>query len=194
MEQNTENSEFLNELRSLLRSNMKNFIIEAKSSPVAEVTQAARLESAKKTHDSIMTALKGGKIVSVPTRKTQNFEEPAVDHHLVVHQGTTMLVDPKGNAKVVAGMSPSNTGHIAISFKEKNKRAAKTVYLHAAHGGLNDIIESDPELYPYRVSMIGGKTKIRGLPDLSEEYNVESEKARLMNKIEEGLFKKKKIV
>lgn len=190
MKQNTDKSEFLNELRSVLRTKMNNFIIEAKSNPVAEVTQAARLEAAKKTHESIMSALKNGKIVSVRTRKTQNFEDPAIDHHIVMHQGKMMLVDPRGVGKEVSGLSPSNMGHIAVSFKERNRRAAKPVYLHAGHGGEGDVIESDAESYPYRVSMVGGKTHFRGLPDLSEEYNQELSQVKIMNKLEEALKKK----
>jgi len=97
-----------------------------------------------------------------------------------------MLVDPRGMGKHVSLLTASDTGHIVVNFKEKNRRAPKPIYLHAGHGGVGDMIETDVDSSPYRVSMVGGNPQFRGLPDLSEETS----KFRIMNLLEQRLEKK----
>lgn len=176
--------------KPFFESKLKDAILKARERPAVAATKTARLQAAKDTHEAIKTALSGGKIVSIRARKTPSFEAPAVDHHLVMHQGTLMLVDPRGNGKHVSLMTPSDNGHIVVNFKEKGRRAPKPVYLHAGFGGSGDMIETDVDASPYRVSMVGGNPQFRGLPDLSEE----SEKVRIMNLLEQRLEKKKLVM
>ncbi len=173
--------------KPFFESKLKDAMLKARERPAIVATKAARLEKAKETHKAIQAALNGGKIVSIRARKTPDFEAPAVDHHLVMHQGSLMLVDPRGMGKHVSLLTASDTGHIVVNFKEKNRRAPKPIYLHAGHGGVGDMIETDVDSSPYRVSMVGGNPQFRGLPDLSEETS----KFRIMNLLEQRLEKKK---
>lgn len=190
MDENTKNA-----YKKLVESKYQEALIKARENPVIAVTKEARLKSAKKTHDAIQAALGADKIVTVRARTTPNFESPSVDHHLVNHQGMLMLVSPRGVGKQVAHMVPSDTGHIAVHFKEKGRRAAKPIYLHAGFEGQDDFIETEKDNSPYRVSLVGGNTVFKGLPDMSENFEIESNKIRIMNRLEEAVFPldKKKI-
>lgn len=189
MQNNTQNlNEFSQSLRQLIETKQKDMMLKARENPAVAATKAARGRSAEEVHGTIMKALESGKVVTVPTRTVADFEAPAVDHHLVMHQGRMMLVSPKGRGREVHMLSPSDTGHIRVHFKEKGRRAAKPVYLHGGFQGSGDVIESDPA---YRVSLVGGVPQFRGLPDMSEETNHESDKVRIMNLLEERLNKKK---
>lgn len=192
MQNNTQNlNEFSQSLRQLIETKQKDMMLKARENPAIAATKAARGRSAEEVHGTIMKALEAGKVVTVPTRTVADFEAPAVDHHLVMHQGRMMLVSPKGRGREVHMLSPSDTGHIRVHFREKGRRAAKPVYLHGGFQGSGDVIESDPA---YRVSLVGGVLQFRGLPDMSEETNYESDKVRIMNLLEERLNKKKKLV
>lgn len=186
MQNNNQNhNNLVGKLKNLIETKQKDDMLKARENPAIAATKAARGRSAQEVHDTIMKALQGGKVVTVPTRTVADFEAPAVDHHLVMHQGRMMLVSPKGRGREVHMLSPSDTGHIRVHFKERGRRAAKPVYLHAGFQGSGDVIESDPA---YRVSLVGGVPQFRGLPDMSENYS--SEKIRIMNLLEERLKKK----
>ena len=187
------NKNLRNKYKSLIESKFKEAQIAARENPATAITKKAREEQATKTHAAIQDALKSGKIVTIRARKTPDFEAPAVDHNLVVHQGVTMLVDPKGRGRIVANMAPSATGHISVHFKEKGRRAAQPMHLHAGSGSEGDMIVTDSENSPYRVSLVGGSHVFRGLPDMNEDFNYESDQVRIMNKLEEALLNKKKI-
>jgi lysozyme len=173
--------------RQLVQESILNAIAEG---IVDDVNKAARLEQAKKTHEAVQNALAADKIVTIRARKQPRFEDPAVDVNLVNHQGKLMLVDPRGVAKEVHTIAPGETGHITVHFKEKGGRAGKMLHLHGGHGAIGDMIETEKDASPYRVSLIGGKMHFKGLPDLSENFNYCYE-CELQQRLEEALFKKK---
>jgi GH24 family phage-related lysozyme (muramidase) len=180
-----------NNIRNAYRQLVQESLLNAIAEGVADdVTKAARLEKAKKAHEAIQTALAADKIVTIRARKQPRFEDPAVDVNLVKHQGTLMLVDPRGVAKEVHSMSPGEMGHITVHFKERGNRASKSLHLHAGEGAVGDMIETEKDASPYRVSLTGGKMQFKGLPDLSENNNYCYE-CELQQKLEEALFKKK---
>lgn len=184
-----------NAYKKLVESKYQEALIKARENPAIAVTKEARLRISTKTHDAIRAALGADRIVTVRARKTPNFEAPAVDHHLLNHQGALMLVDPKGVGRAVAHMAPSDTGHIAVQFKEKGRRVSKPVYLHAGIDSEGDFIETGKDDAPYRVALVGGKAMFKGLPDMNENFQNESDKIRIMNRLEEAVFplNKKKI-
>jgi|688.fasta_scaffold14418_3 GH24 family phage-related lysozyme (muramidase) len=189
MEQKTNKlKHFTEDFRTFMEGRVKDEMLKARERPAIAITKKARAESATKTHGAIQSALKSGKIVTIRARTVPDFEAPAVDHNLVVHQGALMMVDPKGMAREVSQMVPSDSGHIAVNFKEKNRRAGRTMYLHAGHESEGDMIETEVERSPYRVSMVGGRRQFRGLPDLSEESTTDT--VRIMNLLEQRLKKK----
>jgi len=180
-----------NNIRNAYKQLVQESLLNAIAEGVADdVTKAARLEQAKKTHEAVQAALAADKIVTIRARKQPRFEDPAVDVNLVNHQGTLMLVDPRGVAKEVHTMAPGEMGHITVHFREKGKRASKPLHLHAGSGAIGDMIETEKDASPYRVSLTGGKMHFKGLPDLSEDYNYCYE-CELQQKLEEALFKKK---
>jgi GH24 family phage-related lysozyme (muramidase) len=87
-------------------------------------------------------------------------------------------------------MAPGESGHIAVHFKEKGGRAGKMLHLHAGHGAIGDMIETEKDASPYRVSLVGGKMHFKGLPDLSEDFNYCYE-CEMENLLVFRLFKKK---
>ena len=176
-----------NAYKQLVQESILNAIAEG---VVDDVTKAARLEQAKKAHEAVQTALAADKIVTIRARKQPRFEDPAVDVNLVNHQGKLMLVDPRGVAKEVHTMAPGEMGHITVHFREKGNRASKPLHLHAGTGAIGDMIETEKDASPYRVSMIGGKSHFKGLPDLSEDFNYCYD-CEIQQKLEEALFKKK---
>jgi GH24 family phage-related lysozyme (muramidase) len=176
-----------NAYKQLVKESILNVISEG---AVDEVTRAARVEHAKKAHESIMSALDADKIVTIRARKQPRFEDPAVDVNLIKHQGTLMLVDPRGVGKPIHTMTAGDSGHITVHFKEKGGRASKPLHLHAGHGAIGDMIETEKDASPYRVSLTGGKMQFKGLPDLSENHNYCYE-CELQQKLEEALLKKK---
>jgi len=180
-----------NNIRNAYKQLVQESLLNAIAEGVADdVTKAARLEQAKKTHEAVQAALAADKIVTIRARKQPRFEDPAVDVNLVNHQGTLMLVDPRGVAKEVHTMAPGEMGHITVHFREKGRRASKPLHLHAGSGAIGDMIETEKDASPYRVSLTGGKMHFKGLPDLSEDANYCYE-CELENLLEFRLFKKK---
>lgn len=189
------NENIRNAYKKLIESKYQEALIKARENPAIAVTKEARMRTSKKTLDAINAALGADKIVTARTRKVADFEAPAIDHHLVNHQGTLMMVDPRGIGRPVAHMSASDTGHIAVQFKEKGRRVSKPVYIHAGMEAEGDFIETGKDDAPYRVSLVGGKPVFKGLPDMNENFETESNKVRIMNRLEEAVFplNKKKI-
>ena len=173
--------------RQLIKESVLNVISEG---AVDDVTRAARLEQANKAHKAIQDSLAADNIVTIRARKQPRFEDPAVDVNLLNHQGRLILVDGRGVAKEVHSMTPGESGHITVHFKEKGGRAGKMLHLHAGHGAIGDMIETKKDASPYRVSLVGGKMQIKGLPDLSENFNYCYDCA-IQQKLQEALFKKK---
>jgi len=192
MEQKTNKlRHFSEDYRFLIEGRVKQQMLAAREKPEIAITKQARLETATKTHAAITKALDADKIVTIRTRQIPDFEAPATDHNLVKHQGILMLVDPKGRGHVVSQLAPSESGHITVYFKEKGGRVKKPLHLHAGVGAENDMLETEKDTSPYRVSLVGGKHEFRGLPDLSEHFNIETDLVRIMNRLEEALIKKK---
>ena len=185
------NENLKNQYKELVESRMKEVMLKSMERPDIVITKKARLEAAQRTHAAITKAIDADKIVTIRTRQKPDFEAPATDHNLVKHQGTLMLVDPNGRGHVVSQLAPSESGHITVYFKEKGGRAKKPLHLHAGTGAEGDMIETEKETSPYRVSLVGGKHEFRGLPDLSEQFNEEADLVRIMNRLEEALIKKK---
>lgn len=178
-----------------IRAKYKELVTESLLNAISEgaadeATRAARLEHSKKAHQAIQDALTADKIVTIRARKQPRFEDPATDVNILNHQGRLILVDARGVAKEIHSMAPGESGHISVHFKEKGGRAGKMLHLHGGHGAIGDMIETEKDASPYRVSMTGGKMHIKGLPDLSEDFNYCYE-CELQQKLEEALFKKK---
>lgn len=174
--------------RELIAETFKNTISEGAAD---EATKAARLKAANKTHAALQDAVAADRIVTIRARKQPRFEDPAMDVHILNHQGQLMLVDSRGVGRIIQSMVPSESGHVTVVFPEKGGRATKPLHLHGGFGGEGDFIETEKEASPYRVALVGGKHQFKGLPDLSEDANY-CYQCELENLLEFRLFNKKK--
>ena len=157
MQNNTQNlNEFAQNLRHLIETKQKDMMLKARENPAVAATKAARGRSAEEVHGTIMKALEAGKVVTVPTRTVADFEAPAVDHHLVMHQGRMMLVSPKGRGREVHMLSPSDTGHIRVHFREKGRRAGG---MQCGMGGVRAQMEGGMQVKCLRQRLGKGRGK-----------------------------------